>query len=57
MELAGVEAVCNFNGFELYNFLEAGDVLGESSWDIKGLPAANHDLGKLMIAFETVKRV
>ena len=37
MELAGVEAVCDFNGFELYNFLEAGDVLSENSWEIEGL--------------------
>ena len=57
MELAGVEAVCDFHGLELYNFLEAGDVLGESSWDIENLPAANHDLGKLMIAFKIANRV
>ena len=57
MELAGVEAVCDFCGLELYNFLEAGDVLGESGWDPENLPAANHDLGKLMIAFEVAKRI
>ena len=57
MELAGVEAVCDFCGLELYNFLEAGDVLGESGWDPENLPAANHDLGKLMIAFEIAKRI
>ncbi len=57
MELAGVEAVCDFHGLELYNFLEAGDVLGESGWDIENLPAANHDLGKLMIALEIAKRI
>ena len=57
MELAGVEAVCDFHGLELYNFLEAGDVLEESGWDIEDLSAANHDLGKLMIAIEIAKRV
>ncbi len=57
MELAGVEAVCDFYGFELYDFLEAGDVLGESGWDIGRLPAANHDLGKLMLALEAVKSI
>ena len=57
MELAGVEAVCDFYGLELYDFLEGGDVLGESGWDIENLPNANHDLGKLMIAFEIAKRV
>ena len=41
----------------MYDFLESGDVLGESGWDLEALPAANHDLGKLMIAFEIVKRI
>ncbi len=57
MELAGVEAVCDFHGLELYDFLEAGDVLAESGWDTAALPAANHDLGKLMIALEIAKRI
>lgn len=57
MELAGVEAVCAFYGLELYDFLEAGDVLEESSYDIKDLPGANHNLGKLMIALEIAKRI
>ncbi len=57
MELAAVEAVCAFNGFELYDFLEAGDVLDESGWDIEELSAANHDLGKLKIAMEVLKRI
>ncbi len=57
MELAGVEAVCDFHGLELYDFLEGGDVLGESGWEIEHLPAANHDLGKLMIALEIAKRI
>ena len=57
MELAGVQAVCDFHGFELYNFLEAGDVLAEGGWEIDGLPAANHDPGKLMLALEIAKRI
>ncbi len=57
MELAGVQALCDFYGLQLYDFLEAGDVLGESDYDIQGLPAANHDLGKLMIALEVAKRI
>ncbi len=57
MELAGVEAVCAFYGPELYNFLEAGDVLDESAYDTKELCGANHDLRKLMIALEIVKRI
>ena len=52
MELAGVQAVCDFYNFELFNFLEAGDVLAESSYEIANLNSANHDLGKLYIALE-----
>lgn len=57
MELAGVQAVCDFNGFSLYNFLEAGDVLGENHYDTEGLNAANHDLNKLYIGLEIARRL
>ncbi len=57
MELAGVEAVCDFYGFELYDFLEAGDVIEESGYDMTDLPHANHDLGKLMAAMKILKRI
>ena len=57
MELAGVQAVCNFYGLELYDFLEAGDVLAESGYEVTGLHNANHDLGKFYIALEITARV
>ena len=57
MELAGVQALCDFYGLELYNFLEAGDVLAESGYDAAGLHDANHDLGKLWLGLEILKRV
>ena len=57
MELAGVEAVCDFYSLELYIFLEAGDVLEESGYNMEGLSNANHDLGKLQIALEIAKRI
>ena len=57
MEVAGVQAACDFYGLELFDYLEAGDVLDESDYDITDLPGANHDLGKLMIALEIVKRI
>ncbi|MCR5135380.1 MAG: nucleoside phosphorylase [Clostridiales bacterium] len=57
MEVAGVQAVCDFYGLELFDFLEAGDVLDESDYDITDLPGANHDLGKLMVALEIAKRI
>ena len=53
MELAGVQALCDFYGLELYDFLESGDVLESSGYDIEGLHGANHNLGKLYIALET----
>ena len=57
MELAGVQALCDFFGLELYNFLEAGDVLAESGYDAEGLHSANHDLGKLRLGLEILKRM
>ena len=57
MELAGVEALCDFYGLELYDFLEAGDVLEEGGYDVSALSGANHDSGKLKIALEIAKRI
>ena len=57
MELAGVEALCDFYGLTLYDFLEAGDVLDESGYDAGGLDSANHDLGKLRLALKIVKGI
>ena len=57
MELAGVQASCDFYGLELYNFLEAGDVLEASNYQVAGLRQANHNLGKLYIALEVALRL
>ena len=57
MELSGVQAVCDFYGLELYDFLEAGDVLEESGYDAGNLRSANHNLEKLLIALEIAKRI
>lgn len=57
MEAAGVQAVCDFYGLELYDFLEAGDVLETSGYEVKGLHDANHNFGKLYIALEIALRV
>ena len=57
MEVAGVQAVCDFYGLELYDFLEAGDVLEASGYEVKGLHDANHNYGKLYIALEIALRV
>lgn len=52
MELAGVQAVCDFYGLQLYDFLEAGDVLSESGYEVDGLYKANHSVGKVLVALE-----
>ena len=57
MELAGVQAVCDFHGFELYDFLVTGDVLDAPEYRIAALHSANHDLDKLWIALEIAKRI
>ena len=57
MELAGVQAVCDFHGFELYDFLVTGDVLDAPVYENSELSSANHDLDKLLIALEMAKRI
>ena len=57
MELAGVQAVCDYHGFELYDFLVTGDVLDGPEYQVGGLIGANHDTDKLMIALELAKRI
>lgn len=52
MELAGVQAVCDFHGFALYDFLVTGDVLDASEYRVAGLGEANHNPDKLHIALE-----
>ena len=57
MEVAGVQAVCDFYGFELYDFLVTGDVLDAPIYENGELHSANHDLDKLWIALEIAKRI
>lgn len=57
MEVAGVQAVCDFFGFDLYDFLASGDVLAEDSYSIEGLSDANHNLDKLQIALNIIERI
>ncbi|MCU6752299.1 phosphorylase family protein [Bovifimicola ammoniilytica] len=52
MELAGVQAVCDYYGWNLYDFLVTGDVLDKAVYDISGLANANHNMDKLYIAIE-----
>ena len=57
MEVAGVQAVCDFYGFELYDFLATGDVLSEESYDAEGLIDANNNINKFHLALEIARRL
>lgn len=55
MELAGVQAVCDFHGFELYDFLLTGDVVDQADYTPDGLHEANHSLDKFDVAIAIAK--
>lgn len=57
MDLAGVQAVCDFHGIELYDFLVTGDVVDQPDYTPDGLHEANHDLDKFYAALEITKRL
>lgn len=57
MELAGVQAVCTFHGFKLYNFLVTGDVLDEPEYRYADLYHANHAHDKFHLALEIALRL
>lgn len=57
MEVAGVQAVCDFYGFELYDFLVTGDVLMEEIYDVTMLSNANHNIDKLSVALEIANQI
>ena len=57
MELAGVQAVCGFHGFSLYNFLITGDVLDAEEYSPEGLREANHTLKHFYLALEIAKKL
>jgi len=52
MELAGMQAVCDFYNMELYDFLVTGDVVDQVNYTGEGLHEANHDIGKLTVALK-----
>lgn len=47
----------DFYGFELFDFLAAGDVLSAGDYDVSGLADANHNLDKLQIALRVAERI
>ena len=57
MELAGVQAVCDFHGLELYSFLMTGDVLDGEEYELEGLSEANHCLDNFRIAVKIAEMI
>lgn len=57
MELAALQAVCDFHHFELYDFLVTGDVLGDTDYMPEGLRDANHRADKLYLALELAAEI
>ncbi len=57
MELAGVQAVCDYHGFELYDFLVTGDIVDQPDYTPEGLSEANHSLDKFEVALAVVRSI
>lgn len=57
MEIAGVQAVCDFHGLALYPFVVTGDVLSEDSYALGTITDANHNIDKFRLALELARRI
>lgn len=52
MEIAGVQAVCDFYDIDLYSFILTGDVLDSDEYKPEGLDYANHSRDKFFTALK-----
>ena len=59
MELSAIQAVCDFRGYQLYDFVYTGDNLDNTEWDIGILSSISIDerLTHFFIALEIAKTV
>ncbi len=57
MEAAGLQAVCDYYHYRLYQFLMTGDVLDLPEWERADLHEANHRLDNFQIALEIAARL
>lgn len=61
MECAGVQAVCDFRGLELYVFFTSGDLLDAPQWDARcqagQIVHTQHDAGHFGIALALAEAV
>lgn len=60
MECAGLQAVCDFRGYEYYTFFYTGDLLDAPVWEKRildsGEKEADHQLAAFKVALEIAKR-
>lgn len=57
METAGLEAVCDFHGFELYVFLMTGDVLDTEEYNRGELSGVNHCISNFDVALKIAEKI
>jgi len=60
MECAGVQAMCDFRGLDLYAFFTSGDLLDAPEWDARnkdGKKGGQHDVGHFDIALALAEYV
>lgn len=61
MECAGLQAVCDFRGVDLYTFFTGGDLLDAPKWDLRQkegqIKGTQHDAGHFDIALELARYV
>lgn len=57
MELAGMQAVCDFYNIELYDFLVTGDIVDQLEYTSEGLHDANHNLDKFYVALKIAEMI
>ncbi len=57
MELAGVQAVCDYYGLQLYDFLVTGDIVDQPEYSPEGLFEANHAWDKFDVALEIARSI
>lgn len=60
MECAGVQAMCDFRGLELFTFFTSGDLLDAPEWDERGknyTSGGQHDVGHFNIALALAEYV
>ena len=56
MECAGLQAICNFRGLELYQFFFGGDLLGDINWS-RGTLGTNVEKSNQINCFELALRI